>query len=84
VLEPAALKHHHGNPPPAVTTIAKETSNPYTLDNYILTSSEGFSPFEQNLGTAPFHDKNGDPIWAALAYTEDGGVHPGKVLSFIS
>jgi hypothetical protein len=74
VLEPASLKVNH-DPPKATTTTADD---PYNLDHYLLTSSEGFSPFEQTLGDAPFHDKNGDPIWAALAYTEDGGAHPGK------
>ena len=73
MLEPASLKVNH-DPPKATTT----TADPYNLDHYLLTSSEGFSPFEQTLGDAPFHDKNGDPIWAALAYTEDGGAHPGK------
>ena len=67
----------HG-PPPAATE-QEPISDPYNLDHYLLTSAEGFSPFEQNLGEAPFHDLHGENIWAALAYIEDGGVHPGKV-----
>ena len=66
----------HGDTSPVLSS--EPPSDPRNLDHYLLTSSEGFSPFEQNLGTAPFEDQNGDSVWAALAYTEDGGVHPGK------
>jgi hypothetical protein len=74
---PAAIRVRHGTPSPPPMT--DPPADPFNLDNYLLTSSEGFSPFDQNLGTAPFHDLHGEEIWAALAYTEDGGVHPGKV-----
>jgi hypothetical protein len=76
VLEPAAQS---AAVTATTTTSAAEPVDPYVLDNYLLTSSEGFSPFEQNLGDAPFVDKNGDPVWAGLAYVDDGGVHPCKV-----
>jgi hypothetical protein len=83
VLEPAAVSTRRGQsaPLPAKTDTPVD---PHNLDNYLLTSAEGFSPFEQNLGKAPFKDLRGDDIWPALAYTEDGGVHPGKVSSLNS
>jgi len=78
VLEPAASLHvRHG--PTSAAAEQEPISDPYNLDHYLLNSAEGFSPFEQNLGEAPFRDLRGQNIWAGLAYTEDGGVHPGKV-----
>jgi hypothetical protein len=79
VLEPAASSIHVRHGPPPAATEQEPISDPYNLDHYLLTSAEGFSPFEQNLGEAPFHDLHGENIWASLAYVEDGGVHPGKV-----
>jgi len=79
VLEPAAIKVQRGVSSPILNT--EPAPDPYNLDHYLLTSSEGFSPFEQNLGQAPFHDLRGEDVWPALAFTEDGGVHPGKVVS---
>jgi hypothetical protein len=78
VLEPAARSTRLGQSGP-LSAKTDTPVDPYNLDNYLLTSAEGFSPFEQNLGKAPFKDLRGDDIWPALAYTEDGGVHPGKV-----
>lgn len=82
VLEPAASPIHVRHGPPPAATEQEPISDPYNLDHYLLTSVEGFSPFEQNLGEAPFHDLHGENIWASLAYTEDGGVHPGKVCRY--
>jgi hypothetical protein len=53
--------------------------NPYIVENYLVTSEAGFSPFEQYLGPPPFRDLRGEGLWPVLAYTEDGGIHPGKV-----
>ena len=78
VLEPAAVSTRRGKSEP-FSAHGDPPVDPYQLDNYLITSAEGFSPFEQNLGKAPFKDLHGDDIWPALAYTEDGGVHPGKV-----
>jgi len=79
ILEPTSIKVQHG--PPASVPSNEPLPDPYNLDHYIITSSEGFSPFEQNLGVAPFQDLHGESVWAAIAYTEDGGVHPAKVYS---
>ena len=80
VLEPSSITVQRDK---ALSDTRKDNDlpNPYNVEHYLLTSSEGFSPFEQNLGTAPFHDLHGESIWAALAYTEDGAVHPAKVFS---
>jgi hypothetical protein len=79
ILEPSSIPVARGKSLPTQGNAAEPPPDPYNLDNYLLTSAEGFSPFEQNLGEAPFHDRNGEPIWAALAYIEDGGIHPAKV-----
>jgi hypothetical protein len=79
ILEPTVttIKVQHEPSPPAESQ--GDLPDPYNLDHYLLTSAEGFSPFEQNLGIAPFKDLHGEEIWAGLAYTEDGSVHPCKV-----
>ena len=79
ILAPAPVPRSPTTPIPGAKADDKPVTNPYNLDNYLLSSSEGFSPFEQNLGEAPFHDLHGEDIWPALAYVEDGGIHPGKV-----
>jgi hypothetical protein len=53
----------------------------HQINDYLITSAPHFSPFEQDLGPPPFQDLHGEAVWPALAYTADGGVHPGKVSS---
>lgn len=76
------IQVRHDEPSPTIPE--NSPPDPYNIDHYILTSSKTFSPFEQNLGKAPFQDRHGEDVWAALAYVEDGGVHPAKVLVFSS
>ena len=77
-----ALPHVPPSPSPPAKDVPSEKPphDPYNVDHYLLTSSGGLSPFEQNLGNAPFKDIHGEDVWPALAYIEDGGVHPAKVI----
>jgi len=58
------------------------SENKYSQEHYLVTSQSGLSPFEQYLGPALFHDLYGEGLRPVLAYTADGGIHPGKVSHF--
>ena len=77
VLPPESISHNVSS---LNTDMSDTQADARHINDYLVTSSSGFSPFEQDLGEAPFVDLSGEGIWPALAYTEDGGVHPCKVV----